>query len=256
MGTHTMHSVFRPGVLLLISCLAATPIWAQRGGGHGGGGGGRGFSGGGSHMSGGFHGGGGGGYGRGSGFGYGRGSGYGYGRGSGYGNGRGYGYGYGRGYGFGFGLGFYNPWFWGSPYYSYPYAYYSYPNYDSASYDVAPPVVVNQGYLPDYGAPRVQDYPTPSPAPPSTGWNESRTGLNEFGQRSADREPLYLLATKDGVIRAVLAYWAEGDTLHYVTMEHTRNSVPLASVDRQLSSRLNRERGVSFGLPAAPAHVQ
>ncbi len=244
--------VLRAGLILIF--LLAIPAWAQRGGGHGGGGGhasgGGGHAVGGGGRSGAFggHVGGfsGGGFGRGFSGGYGRGYSGGYGRGS-------YGRNFGRGFGYGFGLGFYNPWYWGYPYYSYPYYYDSYPDYSdsyapSASYyqqDV-PPVVINQGYQPDYVVPQVQEYPPPPPPPGPA----ARGGANQYGQTTpSDREPLYLLATKDGTIRAVLAYWAEGDTVHYVTMDHIRKTVPLTSIDRELSSRLNRERGVSFGLP-------
>jgi len=210
---------YRAGIFLFF--LLAGPGWSQRGGGHAGGG----------HVGGGFRGGGS--IGRVGGFtrgGYSRGFSAGHGHGP---------YGFRRGFGWGYGLGFYSPWFWGSPDYSFytaPTPYFP---------DVPPPVVINQQYLPEPVVPQVREYPPPLPPPtPPNG------GLNEYGQNpSPDREPLYLLATKDGTIRAVLAYWAEGDTVHYVTMDHARKAVPLASIDRELSFRLNRERGVSFGLP-------
>ena len=62
-------------------------------------------------------------------------------------------------------------------------------------------------------------------------------------------EPLYLLAMRDGTIRAVLAYWADGPSVHYVTMDHEQKQAPLTSIDRALSERLNRERNVTFRLP-------
>ena len=61
--------------------------------------------------------------------------------------------------------------------------------------------------------------------------------------------PLFLLAFKDGSIKAVLAYWVDGATLHYVSMEHEQKQGPLSSVDRDLSERFNRERNVTFRLP-------
>lgn len=61
--------------------------------------------------------------------------------------------------------------------------------------------------------------------------------------------PLFLIAFKDGTIRAVLAYWVDGTTLHYVTMDHEQKQVPLSSVDHDLSERFNRERNVTFRLP-------
>ena len=62
-------------------------------------------------------------------------------------------------------------------------------------------------------------------------------------------EPLYLLAMRDGTIRAVLSYSADGAALHYVTLDHEQKQVPLSSLDRALSERLNRERNVPFKLP-------
>jgi len=210
--------IYRAGLFLVF--LLAGPGWSQRGGGHAGGG----------HVSGGFRGGGSSGH-------VGGFTGGGYARGFPGGYRRGY-YGFGRGFGWGYGLGFYSPWFWGYPDYSY---YAAPPPY----YQEVPPVVINQQYLPEPVVPQVQEYPPPPPPPVAP-----NGGLHEYGQNtSPDREPLYLLATKDGTIRAVLAYWAEGDTVHYVTMDHVRKTVPLASIDRELSFRLNRERGVSFGLP-------
>jgi hypothetical protein len=61
--------------------------------------------------------------------------------------------------------------------------------------------------------------------------------------------PLFLLAFKDRSIKAVLAYWVDGATLHYVSMDHEQKQAPLSSVDRDLSERFNRERNVTFSLP-------
>jgi hypothetical protein len=62
---------------------------------------------------------------------------------------------------------------------------------------------------------------------------------------------LYLIAFRDRSIFAAVAYWTEGDTLHYVTQEHELKQAPLATVDRSLTGKLNGERGVAFPLPAA-----
>ncbi len=104
--------------------------------------------------------------------------------------------------------------------------------------DQAPPVIVNQDFQTGPPpAPMMREY-TP-PAPPAPPVNT---------QRKYD-EPLYLIAFNDGVIRAVLAYWVDGASLHYVTMEHAQKQVALASIDRGLSERLNGERSVTFQLP-------
>ena len=205
---------------------------------------GRGFRGGGGFSGGGFRGG----YGSG-GF---RG---GYGGYGGYRGGYG-GYGYGRGFYGGYG---YSPYFGlgylGSPYYGYwddPYDYgyspYVYPSYSSgyaspAEYNTSPNVTViyPSNAQPQYSAPvqpMVRSYDqygqeTQPPASPS----------------AANGSPVYLIATKDNLIHAAAAYWVDGRTLHYVTLQHEEKQAPLDSVDRSLTMQLNRERNVAFQLP-------
>ena len=233
-------------VCAVFCCVLALPALAQRGGGGHGGGGGHAMGGGGrgGFSGGGFHGGFGGGGLRGGGF---RGGGF---RG-GIGFNRGFGHGFNRGFNRGFGFrnrSFYSPYLWAGFYggydnwgWDYPYYYgdsYAYP-YSYApdsiaygNYDEPPVVVINQGYQPEQPVPVVREYPPPpAPRPP------------------ADETPLYLIAFKDGIIRAALAYWAEGDQLHYVTMDREMKQVPLNTLDRELSTRLNHERHVSFSLP-------
>ena len=61
----------------------------------------------------------------------------------------------------------------------------------------------------------------------------------------------YLLAFKDHTIYSAVAYWADGDTLHYFTTGNTHNQASLSLLDRDLTNRLNRELGIDFKLPAA-----
>jgi len=229
--------------LALCGCLAAGVALAQRGGGHGGGGGGmrggasvsRGFSGGG------FRGGGGG-------F-----SGGGY-RGGGYGGFRG---GFrGGSYGFRGYYGGYWP-YWGYPYfgfgysywpgyYDYPYDYYSYPSYSYPAYQPSSNVTVV--------------YPQTAQAAPSTVYvehaNPNLRQYDEYGQElrqpsaSGNGSPVYLIAFRDQSIRAAVAYWVDGRTLHYVTQQHEERQVSLDSIDRDFTLRLNRERHVPFSLAA------
>jgi hypothetical protein len=70
------------------------------------------------------------------------------------------------------------------------------------------------------------------------------------GDSSAGSSPVYLIAFNDHVIRAALAYWVDGETLHYITLRREERLAPLATVDRDFSSQLNRERRVSFLLSA------
>ena len=258
---------------ILIGCLLALPLAAQRGGGgRGGGGGGSHGGGGGFHGGSGFRGGGGS-YGGGGGF---RGGGFG---GSGYrGYGGGYyrggfrgGYGgYGRGYygnRFFFGAGFGYPYYGydgyyggGYPYYGYPYSYYDYyGGYPSSYYgsSYAPAPSYDYGYAPS-SAPVVVTYrtePAPQPArvyePPAYSRSDVRDDTQSAPPRRVGR-PIYLIAFKNqDNIRAAEAYWVTGATLHYVTLQHEQKQAPLDSVDRAISYRLNRERHVDFGLPGA-----
>lgn len=138
--------------------------------------------------------------------------------------------------GFGFqrydgGVGYYDP-YWDSPSsyqdsgYSSDYGYPASP---------APAVIVNQEFqMAAPAQPLVREY---APAAPPAAV-----------QRQYE-EPLYLIAFNDGDIRAVLAYWVEGASLHYVTMDHAQKQLALASINRALSERLNGERNVDFQLP-------
>jgi hypothetical protein len=60
----------------------------------------------------------------------------------------------------------------------------------------------------------------------------------------------YLIAFKDHSIYSAVAYWVEGDTLHYFTDGSTHNQVSLSLVDRDLTRRLNQESGLTVNLPA------
>jgi hypothetical protein len=111
----------------------------------------------------------------------------------------------------------------------------------------APSVVINQSFVPPQYNPQVREYGNtnddaqssaqePAPAPRRT---------------AADDQPtLYLIAFKDHSIVQALGYWMEGDNLHYVTVDHDLNQASLDLIDRDLSQRLNSERGLEFKLPA------
>jgi hypothetical protein len=65
-------------------------------------------------------------------------------------------------------------------------------------------------------------------------------------QARTDGAPVYLIALADGVIWAATAYWMDDGTLHFVTTKNERRSTPLSQLDRELTERLNRERGVDI----------
>jgi hypothetical protein len=104
-----------------------------------------------------------------------------------------------------------------------------------------PVVIINQNFRPDSANPVLRDYsnvPLPEPG-----------GQPETAQ-AADQQVMFLIAMKDHTIFPAIAYWVEGDTLNYITVQGTKNSASLELVDREFSKQINKERNVEFGLPS------
>jgi hypothetical protein len=95
----------------------------------------------------------------------------------------------------------------------------------------------------------VQIIETPRPAIHEYDQYGQEIPSQAYSRSSAPGSPIYLIAFKDKNIRAVAAYWVNGQSLHIVTLDHEEKDVPLSTVDRDLSLRLNRERNVPFQLP-------
>lgn len=147
------------------------------------------------------------------------------------------------------------PVFYGGGYYDYeapsaPYSQqgYAVPSYNNSygnGYDqmTQPPVVIiNQYFKPDAANPVVRDYsnvPLPQPAPQA-----------DAPQENTDQQVMFLIAMKDHTIFPAVAYWVEGDTLNYITVQGVKNSASLDLVDRDFSKQINKERNVEFGLPS------
>lgn len=62
--------------------------------------------------------------------------------------------------------------------------------------------------------------------------------------------PDFVIALNDGTVHSAVAVWTANDMLQYVGSEGSHWTVPLASVDRRLTGRLNRERNLRLQLPA------
>ncbi len=64
-----------------------------------------------------------------------------------------------------------------------------------------------------------------------------------------DQATHYLIAFKDHTVYSAVAYWVDGDTLHYFTTGNTHNQVSLSLVDRALTEKLNKDSGLEVKLP-------
>jgi hypothetical protein len=58
----------------------------------------------------------------------------------------------------------------------------------------------------------------------------------------------YLIAYKNRHVITALAYWVDGETLHYVTSASAHNQSSLALIDVELTKRLNADREVPFSI--------
>ena len=67
--------------------------------------------------------------------------------------------------------------------------------------------------------------------------------------RSDASAAIYSIAFKDHTVEAATAYWADDLMLHYMTAGGAHVQVRLDRVDRELSGKLNRLKGVEFSLP-------
>ncbi|HTQ53282.1 MAG TPA: hypothetical protein VMI94_02415 [Bryobacteraceae bacterium] len=107
-----------------------------------------------------------------------------------------------------------------------------------------PPVIINQYF----GTPPPNsDAPAESPANSNFHFYQSPTDSTDAAP--APEPSYYLIAFKDHTIYSAVAYYTEGDTLHYFTTGNVHNQVSLSLVDRELTEKLNRQHNVDLRLP-------
>jgi hypothetical protein len=132
--------------------------------------------------------------------------------------------------------------------------------YDSGQYAADPgPAPVPLPPVAPVAPPAMSMYPTdaarpvmiPMPQPNPEGVSPYQP---QPQPRAAD-EPApadhYLLAFKDHSVYTAVAYWFDGDTLHYFTTGSTHNQASVSLLDRELTMRLNKELGIEFHMPDA-----
>lgn len=101
----------------------------------------------------------------------------------------------------------------------------------------APPVIINQYF----SSPRAA---RETPEPSDSGGGQATAP----GDPLAEPPSYYLIQYKDHTVYSALAYWLEGETLHYVTTQNTHNQASLALIDIDATTRLNADRSVPFSL--------
>jgi hypothetical protein len=116
------------------------------------------------------------------------------------------------------------------------------------------PVTINQNFLPEGSRPTIQEYgPGAQESAPqgSSGLRMYQAPSSAQAQAQAPEEDpvTFLIALKDSSVYSAVAYWVEGESLHYITPQGKANQVSLALVDRNLSTRLNKGHKVEFRLP-------
>ncbi|MGD1069833.1 MAG: hypothetical protein ABSB15_06805 [Bryobacteraceae bacterium] len=127
------------------------------------------------------------------------------------------------------------------------------PNYYDASYDAAPsnylqtppptqqPIIINQYFN--------------SSGPDDRAAEDDRQPQSQPDDVSNPGDPIgvpqnyYLIAYRDHTVYPALAYWVEGDTLHYVTTQNTHNQASLALIDLEQTTKLNADRAIPFSIP-------
>lgn len=115
--------------------------------------------------------------------------------------------------------------------------------YSPAYTDQAPIAVVNPNFQADGGNLTIVDYSNADL--PQAADATDANGLND------DEPTIFLIALTDHTVVAAIAYWVDGDTLHWVSREAKQNHMSLSLVDRDFSKQLNDQRHVEFKLPPA-----
>ena len=103
----------------------------------------------------------------------------------------------------------------------------------------APVAAVNPNYQPDSATQAMIDFS-----------NVPAAQATDDTQLKDDQPTIFLIALTDHTVVAAIAYWVDGDTLHYFTSGNTHNQVSLSLIDRDMTQRLNKESGIDLKLPA------
>jgi hypothetical protein len=116
--------------------------------------------------------------------------------------------------------------------------------YDYPGYSPAPNVVVVQQTPPLYVL--VPQAPADPPKPEIHEYNQPAAPQPQV---SADEQQAFAIILRDGTVHSAVAVTVQGNALHYVEPDGRHRLVSLDAVDRDATSRLNRERKLQLQLP-------
>ncbi len=97
----------------------------------------------------------------------------------------------------------------------------------------------------------VQQAPHEVVRPEIHNYKESPLAATAAPPTANTEEATFVIALNDGSRPSASAVWVQNSTLHYIDTEDRQHQVPLKSVDRESTRKLNRERKLDFWLPAA-----
>jgi hypothetical protein len=130
----------------------------------------------------------------------------------------------------------------------FPYAFPLFASGYDYGYPPEPNVIVIQQPAPQM---IVQQTPRETVRPEIHDYIESPPPATGLPPTARAEEASFVIALNDGSHRSANAVWVQDNVLHYVDSEDRHHQVPLHSVDRESTRKLNRERELDFWLPAA-----
>src|SRR6185295_9315897 len=82
--------------------------------------------------------------------------------------------------------------------------------------------------------------PSPRPAAPKPPAAKPSEAVVAERMEAATKPTLTLLTFKDSTVVAAIAYWQQGDQLHFVTNNYAKRVVPVATLDKEATEQINR----------------
>jgi hypothetical protein len=127
----------------------------------------------------------------------------------------------------------------------FPFAYPLFLGGDDSAYPPAPNIIIMEQPLPQT---IVQQVPRET----------VRAEIHEYQPTAAEpipgeEQPAFAIVLKDGSVQSAVAVSVQDDVLQYVDPDGEHRRVPLDTVDRQATRRVNRERKLELHLPPPTA---